>query len=128
MFGQGHQVGGVGVGAGEPLAEAGGVRQQLVQGGAVARLNVRHVGADVLVQIRLAGVHQLQRRDAGEHLRDRADAKERALGVHGHIGVEPRPAVTAQHHHPAVMDHGHGRAGDVLLLQQLRHGGVDQGG
>ena len=62
---QGHQVGGVGVAAGESLAEAGDVRQQLMRGDAVSRLHVRHVGADVPLQIELAGVHQLQRRDAG---------------------------------------------------------------
>ena len=81
------------------------------------------VGADIGIEIHLALLHQLHRRDGGRDLGDRGHPEQGLLRVHSHRlptrGARFGPAVAAGGHHLPVLDHGHHGAGDVAVLEGI---------
>ena len=85
--------------AGEPLVEAGGVRQQVMQRDwSVPRrqLEPRQVSVHVAVEIEAALFHQLHHGGRGHHLRHRRDAEHGALRINRAPGLELCRAVATR--------------------------------
>ena len=106
--------------------EARRVSQQMTQGQGLieAPLNLKvQVGTDIGIEIHLALLHQLHRRDGGRDLGDRGQAEQGRLRVYGHRltarGTGVGPPVAAGGHHLPVLDHGHHGAGDVAVLEGI---------
>ncbi len=93
--------------------------EDLAHGDLLCALQVAQAEGGKLVGDRVvpghrAFVHQHRAQGAGEGLRQRSDS-EHGVGAHRLPGLAVHHAVTAQRHHLAVFDDGHGQAGDARL-------------
>ena len=94
--------------AGEPLVEAGGVRQQVMQRDwSVPRRQLEpcQVSVHVAVEIEAALFHQLHHGGRGYHLRHRRDAEHGALRINRAPGLELCRAVATRAHQFPVCHH-----------------------
>ena len=94
------------------------------QGLIEAPLNLKvQVGADIGVEVHLALLHQLHRRNRGRDLGDRGHPEQGLLRVYGHRlparGTGVGPAVAAGSHHLPVLDHRHHSTRNILVLQGI---------
>ena len=109
-----------------PLLEARRVGQQMAQSQRLIEtpLNLEvQVGADIGIEIHLALLHQLHRRDGGRDLGDRGHPEQGLLRVHSHRiptrSTRIGPPITAGGHHLTVLDHGHHGTGDASVLEGI---------
>ncbi len=79
------------------------------------------------VEAHAAGLDLLLQGDPGEGLGDRADAEQGAVRIDGAARRLAVDAIALFQHHLAVLDHGDGDAGQVLVGHGRGHQAVDIG-
>jgi hypothetical protein len=93
---------------------------------------VRHVErigqviVDWIVELELATLGELHDRQPGEGLRDRANAEQRFVRIHGAARLHRIDAVALHQQRFAVADDRHLRAGDPLLRHEATDDAVDE--
>jgi len=100
---------------GNPIVEAGGVRQQVMQRDRTVRRRQMEPGqvvVDVAVEIEAALFDQLHHRGGGYQLRHRRDTEDGALWINRTPRIQPRPTVAMRGHQLSAGHHRQHQSGN----------------